>query len=227
MTFYVLGSGGDVINNPNLSMFPQAVYLDGRESACGHTLLRPAEHMSPSTFNIWRNLDFKETKNDSTPGLTEFTKNLLECGTPLQSDDILGVLTIPHESIVQGIYWRVECPQEDTVLEVLWGTDETVIGEIDATPAVPGEEKVICGYFPIPANRQEVGCNTNELISIRLKSWPEAEESDQDPCSVYGPCDELTLCLTLNAFIWHPVAGYFCRTDPCYGQGRGTPRITR
>lgn len=211
MAFYNLGHGGDVILNPNFGLYPQNAYVEGANQNAG-ALLRPAEHMSPATYNIWRNIRFGKEKFVTNAGLRDWLNGLYSSGQNIVTDDILGLVTVPHEAIVQGIYYRVESPQEGTAFQLVRvSTGETIGPIIDATAARVGF--VETGFVVPP--------DTNESIGIRIVAWPALDETDVDPCGVYGPCDDLTLCFTLNVFIWSPVAEWFCATDPCYGQGRG------
>lgn len=216
MAFYNLGHGGDIILNPNHGLYPQNAYLEG-VNVNADALLRPAEHMSPATYNIWRNIRFGKEKFVTNWGIRDFLSRLCQAGTGIVAGDILGLVTLPHEAVVRGLYYRVESPQEGTSFQLVRVTTGEAIGPvIDASVARVGF--IETGFIVPP--------DTNESIGIRIVTWP-APDSDpvNDPCGVYSAmCDELTLCFTLNAFIWSPVAEWFCTNDPCYGQGSGSPR---
>lgn len=215
MAFYNLGSGGDVTNNPNHAIYPQHAFIAGVSP--GQTLLRPAEHMSPATYNIWRNINFGEEKHPTNWGVREFVKQLYASGNVPTVDDILGLVTVPHEAIVAGIHLRVENGQEDTELQLVRVNEANPTGlnlgvPFDATaPGVYFYGETAGGSFVVPDT-------TNESIGLKIVGWPApATPGDLDPCGVYGPCDDLTLCVTISVFIWSPVAERFCKSDPCFG----------
>lgn len=217
MAFYNLGAGGDLINNPNYALYPQNAYIDGI-AGTGNSLLRPAEHMAPGAYNIWRNVHFGEEKNPSNMGVRDFMHQLYANGLNLVADDVVGLVTLPHEAIVAGVYYRVEAPQDGTVIQLVNVLDGTDIGApIDAsTSSVGFFGAADGGSFVVPET-------TNNSVGMKIVEWPLTDDSPTDPCGVYGPCDELTLCITLNVFIWSPVAEWFCKSDPCYGQARSEP----
>lgn len=213
MAFYNLGSGGDFINNPNYNLYPQTAHITG--VADGNTLLRPAEHMAPASYNIWRNVHFGEEANPSNMGVRSFMNQLYADGKNLVADDVVGLVTLPHEAIVQGVHYRVEAPQAETSIQlvnVLDGTD--LGGPIDASAVSSGW---IPADFMVPED-------SNNSVGMKIITWPTLDAGTNDPCGVYGPCDDLTLCITLSVFVLSPVAEHFCKADPCYGQSKTEPR---
>lgn len=222
MAFYNLGSGGDMTQNPNMALYPQQAYIGG--VAPGRTLLRPAEHMSPAAYNIWRNINFGEEKHPTNFGVREFMKQLYGTGQSFQVDDIIGAVTIPHEAVVAGIHVRIEASQEDTQLQLVRVTQNEPLG-IDI--GAPIDATTVGTYFFSQAEDGSwvVPDDTNESIGFKVIGWPALPDpTDLDPCGVYGPCDDLTLCVTVSAFIWSPVAERFCKNDPCFGMGAAPPR---
>lgn len=210
--FYNLGAGGDGTNNPNWAIYPQNALIIGEDNSVlvgGSTPLRPAEHMSPATYNIWRNVNFGHEQFPSNLGVRELIKSLVNRGANLVAGDVVGLSTIPHMAIVRGIMLQVNAAQAGTVFNVIRAsTGEVLIANVDASET---------GVHFVETSGFVVRPDTNDSIAIEIISWPEIDTSNVDPCGVYGPCDDFTLCLTVNAFIWSPVAADFCKNDPCFG----------
>lgn len=210
--FYNLGAGGDGTNNPNWAIYPQNALIIGEDNSVlvgGSTPLRPAEHMSPATYNIWRQVNFGHEQFPTNLGVRELVGQLLARGTPFAARDVIGLATIPHLAIVRGVLLQVNSAQAGTVFNVIRAsTGEVLIANVDASET---------GVHFVETSGFVVRPDTNDSIAIQLVSWPEVDDSNVDPCGVYGPCDDYSLCLTINAFIWSPVAADFCVSDPCFG----------
>lgn len=207
MAFINFAHGGDGTWNDNYSMYPQNIHVAGVNETAP-SLLRPAEHMSPATYNIWRNIHFGEERNATNLGVREFINRINSEGKQLAVDDIIGLVAIPHEAILAGVYWRVEGAQAGTTFDIIRASDGTVIAAgVDASTTGVG----------FAATNHLVPADTNEIVAIKLVTWPVLDVTNADPCGVYGPCDDLSLCFTVNAFIWSPVAERFCKSDPCFG----------
>lgn len=210
--FYNLGAGGDGTNNPNWAIYPQNALIIGEDNSVlvgGSTPLRPAEHMSPATYNIWRQVNFGHEQFPTNLGVRELIKHLVDRNTPFAADDVIGLSTIPHLAIVRGVMLQVNAAQPGTVFNVIRAsTGEVLIANIDASET---------GVHFVETSGFVVRPDTNDSIAIQLVSWPEVDTSNVDPCGVFGPCDDYSLCLTVNAFIWSPVAADFCVSDPCFG----------
>ena len=210
--FYNLGAGGDGTNNPNWAIYPQNALIIGEDNSVlvgGSTPLRPAEHMSPATYNIWRQVNFGHEQFPTNLGVRELVGQLLARGTPFAANDVIGLATIPHLAIVRGIMLQVNSAQPNTVFNVIRAsTGEVLIANVDASET---------GVHFVETQGFVVRPDTNDSIAIELISWPEVDNSNVDPCGVFGPCDDYSLCLTVNAFIWSPVAADFCTSDPCFG----------
>lgn len=208
MAFYNLAAGGDVTSNAG-NMYPQRQFITG-VNADATTLMRPAEHMASASYNIWRNIDFGKQKLPTNLGVRSFLESLYSAGGNIVVDDVIGVVALPHECAVQAVFWKVENPQADTSFEIIRVTDGTVLATVDAS--VAGSGWVTSGFT--------MNDGTNDVIGIKIVEWPTMSTDPVDPCGVYGPCDSLSLCLTLNAFILAPVAENFCSSSACYGQSK-------
>lgn len=211
--FYNLGPGGDGTLNPNWAMYPQRALVIGEADntvlSAGSVPLMPAEHMSSSTYNIWNRINFGPEKIASNLGTREFLKRLYNGGQNIVEDDVLGVVTLPRLAVLRGVMLTINTANEGVVFDVIsLATGEVLLEGVDASAT---------GAYYVDISGFVVGADTNDILALRIVSWPELEEDEQDPCGVYGPCDDLTLCLTLNAFIWTPVSADFCKSDPCFG----------
>lgn len=210
--FYNLAPGGDGTHNPNWAMYPQRALVIGEDNvvaATGATPLMPAEHMAASTYNIWNRINFGKERIASNLGTREFLKRLYGQGQNIVADDVLGVVTLSRLAVLRGLMLQINTAQEGTVFDVVSvATGEVLMAGIDASAT--GVHYVDISGFVVPQD-------TNDVIALRISSWPELTEEEPDPCGIYGPCDDLTLCITMNAFIWAPVSAEFCQSDPCFG----------
>lgn len=211
--FYNLGAGGDGTNNYNWGLFPQNALVIGEDNTVlvsGSTPLRPAEHKSPATYNIWRNINFGHEAFPTNLGVREAIRQMTARGLTFQTGDVIGMATLPSLAILKGVMFQVNAAQAGTVFDVvLASTGDKIITGIDASAT--GVYYVdIAGGFVVPPD-------TNDSIAIEITSWPALDAGADDPCGVYGPCDDMTLCVTVNAFIWAPVSADFCSSDPCFG----------
>lgn len=217
--FYNFGPGGDGTLNPNWAMYPQRALVIGEDTntvlSAGATPLMPAEHMSESTYNIWNRINFGAERIASNLATREFLKRLYASGANIAVGDILGVVTLPRLAILRGVMLQVNSPNEGVIFDVIsLATGQVLIAGVDGS--IPGVYYVdVAGFVVAP--------DSNDSIALRVTSWPALETDDVDPCGIYGPCDDLTLCITLNAFIWTPVSAEFCRNDPCFGANLRIP----
>ena len=209
--FHNFGHGGDATHNPNFGMYGQNALIVGAPGnnviGAGRTALRPAEHMSPATYNIWRHLNFGRERLPTNLSVREYISRLYSSGATFAADDVIGVSTLPHLAVVRGVMLRVNTPQTDTVFDVVRvSTGEVIMGGIDAS---------VAGVHFVETTGFVVAGDANDSIGLKVVSWKPLPNEQQDPCGVYKPCDDLTLCVTLDVFLWSPVAADFCSNDPC------------
>lgn len=219
--FHNLGHGGDATHNNNYGMYGQnALIVSSPGNAvigAGRTALRPAEHMSPATYNIWRHLNFGKERFPTNLGVREYINRLYEGGSGFAVGDIIGLSTLPHLAVVRGVMLRVNVPQEATSFDVVRvSTGEVLISNVDAS---------VAGVHFVETTGFIVAADTNDSIGIRIDAWKPIDASNQDPCGVYKPCDDFTLCITLDTFFWSPVAADFCAADPCLNATAHRPYV--
>lgn len=210
--FHNFGHGGDATHNPNFAKYGQNALIigspDNRVIGAGRTPLRPAEHMSPATYNIWRNINFGHEPLPTNLGVREYVRKLYEGGAMFAVDDIIGMSTLPHLAVVRGVMLRINTPQTDTSFDVIRvSTGEVLIAGVDAS---------VAGVHFVETTGFIVGGDTNDSIGLKIVSWKDIPNTDPDPCGVYQPCDDFTLCVTMDVFMWSPVAADFCQADPCF-----------
>lgn len=211
--FYNLGSGGDGTMNPNWALYPQRALVIGETDntvvSPGATPLMPAEHMSSATYNIWRNINFGHERFPTNLGVREFLKRLYAGGGNIVADDLIGMVTLPRLAVLRGVMLQVNAANAGVVFNVVsMATGEVLLENIDASTT---------GVHYVDISGFVVAADSNDSLALQIVAWPELDTDQQDPCGVYGPCDDLTLCVTLNAFIWSPVSAEFCKEDPCFG----------
>ena len=217
--FYNFGPGGDGTLNPNWAMYPQRALVIGEDTntvlSAGATPLMPAEHMSESTYNIWNRINFGAERIPSNLATREFLKRLYASGANIAEDDILGVVTLPRLAILRGVMLQVNSPNEGVTFDVIsLATGQVLIADVDGS---------IPGVYYVDVHGFVVAPDSNDSIALRITSWPALDTEDADPCGIYGPCDDLSLCITMNAFVWTPVSAEFCRNDPCFGANLRIP----
>lgn len=216
MNFYDLAQGGDPTHG-NLGLYSQNAAIPGLQNHCG-TKLRPAGHMDRAAYNIWRNINFDtDRKNNSQLGIKDFMETLNNNGSTLVPGDMVGVVTVPHEAIVSGVYIRIETPQEGTVIQMYHYENgvKTHMG-----PAINADSQ---GFYLFDTSNNGsfvVPPTSNGSVGFEIVNWPELQSRENDYCGLFGPCDRYTLCITFNVFIWSPVATFFCAEDKCHGLGQ-------
>lgn len=99
MANYELYLGGPASANVNRAMFPAPTF---GASTQPFPVMRPAAHKGPKLFSLNRTLDFT---NDTA--LVDFVARQ-EASTPIVATDTLGVLVVPQDTLMLGVFYEVE-----------------------------------------------------------------------------------------------------------------------
>lgn len=210
MANYNLAQGGDIHYNPNMALYPQNAFIEGRpEFGWSKTILKPAHHWEGGHYAPVRHMNFSDNCSEC---------DLARVGKLLAEGDTFLTHIIPGMSLLTGFHYVIHTPMDGVEFTVQLAHAEGeeagspfVLGTIDASVAGDNWFAVTDGGVYIPSN-------TNDAIEFVITAWPEAEEptQPQDPCGVFGECPAgVTLCLTTTAFYQHARAEKWCE-QYCY-----------
>lgn len=172
--FFQLNHGGDSTQNFGWALYPQNVGQIPNIATSG-TPLRIAAHHGPGSHLITREIALGDTRNNPQPALRNYLESLASSGNWPVAGDILGLVTIPHASIVRAIQFQNCCAVTGITGDLIRVSDGSVLqAGIDLSLA----PKVWMKQLPLNSFITDYG--HNDVIGLKLTAFPAADAPTGD-----------------------------------------------
>lgn len=197
---FQLNHGGDATNNAMWTLYPQNVGAITKVTTKG-TPLRIAAHHGPGTHLITREIALGDRMNQANPGVRAFFEDLASAGEWPETGDLIGLVTIPHASLVRTVQFQNCCAIEGVKGQLVRVSNGALL--LDAVDLSEAPNAMI---VELERNSFITPYGENDVIAFQIKSWPPLTTPADGPACLegcYNGCEPvLGMCFSVTAEVF-------------------------